>query len=534
MSSMSEPADWSGEWLPPGLPADELPPNELRAVAEPAGGDTAPGQKFEGATEALAAVEAGLAFLAHMDPASLPADTLAGCLRGFGRAEAVHTAARSRFLSVFNAQSGSADDGHPTTKSWLRWQTRSTGAAASGQVWWMRRLAVHSRIAAALAAAAISASWARQLCDWTDELPPDVREDADQILLDAAAGGAELPELSRIAEQLHDQTAPPDLDDGNGADAGDDGFADRRLLLDLHYKGSGKLSGDLTPECAAALGAVLDSLGKKAGPEDERSVTQRQHDALEEACRRLLGLGDLPDVAGQPAQVQLHVTLDQLQGRPGAAGAQARWAAAGQAGWLRSSAGAQAYACDATLAPLVTGHIDPVALASLVRDFLAAQHRPGGTAEGCGDREVGAGLPDLLVRWAVDLLSGPAGLAAALRGGTAGPHAAGISLPLDVGAPTATVPPHLRRAVTTRDRHCAFPGCHQRPAGCHVHHVIPRAEGGPTALHNLVLLCSFHHLVAIHRWGWKLALHADGTTTAVSPDGRRTFRSHGPPPAAAA
>ena len=44
-----------------------------------------------------------------------------------------------------------------------------------------------------------------------------------------------------------------------------------------------------------------------------------------------------------------------------------------------------------------------------------------------------------------------------------------------------------------------------------------------------MLLCSFHHLVAVHRWGWALTLHSDGTVTAVSPDGGRTLRSHGPP-----
>jgi hypothetical protein len=32
----------------------------------------------------------------------------------------------------------------------------------------------------------------------------------------------------------------------------------------------------------------LEALGKPAGPEDLRSKWQRQHDALEEACRRLL------------------------------------------------------------------------------------------------------------------------------------------------------------------------------------------------------------------------------------------------------
>ena len=75
---------------------------------------------------------------------------------------------------------------------------------------------------------------------------------------------------------------------------------------------SGRLTGDLSARCAAALQAVLDSLGKKMGSEDVRTVPQRQHDALEEACRRLLAAGTLPDRAGQPVQLQLHLSPGQL------------------------------------------------------------------------------------------------------------------------------------------------------------------------------------------------------------------------------
>ena len=71
------------------------------------------------------------------------------------------------------------------------------------------------------------------------------------------------------------------------------------------------------------------------------------------------------------------------------------------------------------------------------------------------------------------------------------------------------------------------------PAACHVHHIIPAAEGGPTRLDNLVLGCAFHHLIAVHKWGWKLVLNADGTKTAFSPDRTRILRSHDPPAAAA-
>ena len=61
-------------------------------------------------------------------------------------------------------------------------------------------------------------------------------------------------------------------------------------------------------------------------------------------CPRLTSSGDLPDVAGQPAQALVHVTLDQLRDLPGAVAA--------QAGWMSSRA-AQAYACDARLTPIV-------------------------------------------------------------------------------------------------------------------------------------------------------------------------------------
>jgi hypothetical protein len=47
------------------------------------------------------------------------------------------------------------------------------------------------------------------------------------------------------------------------------------------------------------------------------------------------------------------------------------------------------------------------------------------------------------------------------------------------------------------------------------------------------LLCAFHHLTAIHRWGWHLTLHPDGTVTATSPDQQRILNSHGPPARAA-
>jgi hypothetical protein len=70
---------------------------------------------------------------------------------------------------------------------------------------------------------------------------------------------------------------------------------------------------------------------------------------------------------------------------------------------------------------------------------------------------------------------------------------AGRSEPLDVGRKTPVVAPAMRRALVVRDRGCRFPGC-ERPQGwCDAHHVLHWADGGPTAVANLVLLCRRHH-----------------------------------------
>jgi hypothetical protein len=230
------------------------------------------------ATQAAAMTQAALGWLAAADPTTLTSAEQATCLAALERAAAMHTAARSKVLSAFCAGRGYEDDGQYSPKTWLRWQTRITPGAATGAMGWMRRLAAHPGVRDALAAAQISESWARQVCEWSDLLPERHRLDADQILLGAAAGGADLADLGALAEEMRRRLAPVDRDD-------DDGFDDRQVRLERTFRGAGRLDGDLTPRCAEALSAVLDALGKRAGPEDLRSKGQRNHDALEEACR---------------------------------------------------------------------------------------------------------------------------------------------------------------------------------------------------------------------------------------------------------
>ncbi len=83
-----------------------------------------------------------------------------------------------------------------------------------------------------------------------------------------------------------------------------DRFDDRAVWLETTIGGAGRLTGDLTGPAAAAVTAVLDALSAKGGPEDTRTLVQRQHDALAEACQRLIESGMLPgDGSSQPVQV---------------------------------------------------------------------------------------------------------------------------------------------------------------------------------------------------------------------------------------
>jgi 5-methylcytosine-specific restriction endonuclease McrA len=98
---------------------------------------------------------------------------------------------------------------------------------------------------------------------------------------------------------------------------------------------------------------------------------------------------------------------------------------------------------------------------------------------------------------------------------------------VEIGARTRTIPPALRRALQHRDRTCRFPGCHVRVG--QGHHVRHWAEGGPTTLANLLLLCRRHHR-AVHEEGYQVAPGPDGALRFRRPDGRPLPEV--PPPAA--
>jgi hypothetical protein len=96
------------------------------------------------------------------------------------------------------------------------------------------------------------------------------------------------------------------------------------------------------------------------------------------------------------------------------------------------------------MSPIVTGDINIDALEDLVRLCVELDARRNG-----GRDAAWAALEQAVIGKAVDLLSGPAGLASFLRRRQLGARLGGPSLPLDIGY-AETVPAGIRNAVLLR------------------------------------------------------------------------------------
>ncbi|HYY45495.1 MAG TPA: DUF222 domain-containing protein [Candidatus Angelobacter sp.] len=83
-----------------------------------------------------------------------------------------------------------------------------------------------------------------------------------------------------------------------------------------------------------------------------------------------------------------------------------------------------------------------------------------------------------------------------------------------------TIPPATRRALVARDGHCVFPGCDRPAPWCDGHHLVFWADGGPTKVDNLGLVCGAHHRM-VHEEGWTL-LRKDGRWITKPPPFRVT------------
>ena len=317
----------------------------------------------------------------------------------------------------------------------------------------------------------------------------------------------------------------------------------------------GKLDGDLTGRCAAALQQVLDSLGRKPGrtPRRRPALPRRPRRSLPPPPRRRVPA----DRAGQPARLHLHRASRLPRWRGCRATAVGTSGYAGTAGGRRDGPvlpgpARRRHDLRRPPGPIVTGRVDHDLLHRLAA-HLTRSWRGHSTRNAAPTPARTSHPAPAAARAAEAARRTPA---TAPAPGSAGPppraHPGQRRRPALRTDRTRVLAPHRdphrpgrldqpaprrRRRHRPRPRPPAPRRHYPRPAlrrprlrpaprRLPIHHIIPRSQGGATKLTNLLLLCTFHHLILIHRWGWTITLNADGTTTATSPTSHRVLHSH--------
>lgn len=318
--------------------------------------------------------------------------------------------------------------------------------------------------AAAVAAGDISPGHVTVIARCLDALPAHVAVHAASVaeafLVDAARH--EHPKaLERTAALLLMRLDP----DGQRPREND---VDRARDFSLLKRGDGCSlpRGLLTAEATAAVEAVLDSLAAPVpgvdGEPDPRTPGQRRHDGLAEAMRRLLR-GGLPAAGGVPVTILATVTLTEWEARHDTT----------RTGTAR------------------TGHGDIWTMRT-TRSAAAGGRCSGGDSSAAGGGSCG-GDADI-----VPVVVNDAG---------------GV---LCLGRTRRLANRAQRLALAARDSGCCFPDCTRPAAWTEVHHVIAWADGGPTDISNLCLLCAYHHR-HFEQAGWTVHITPDGLPTWTPP-----------------
>ena len=504
------------------------------------------------AEEALGMLRSAMGYLAAADATAMAAETQAQCLQALEQVNSMGTAARASILAAFTSGQGYSADADYSPRAWLIHKTQITKGAAVAYTAWARRAAAHPLVAQ---------RWRRGR---SRSRSPGRSALDGQAPGGVPAGRGRDPGLARPGPGWTCGTWPgwPGRSTpGPGPTTPDDGpetaFEDRSVKLETTFDGAGVLHGDLTPECAAIVGTVLDALSAPAGAEDTRSQAQRYHDALHEAMQRLVTAGLLPERAGQPVKAWAHISLADLMLLDGSSALLEEWTARVRAQWAghraEASAGggdggawldgdaAAAMACDAAMAPFVTGEVNPAALDDLVRLCVAAgpapppprssdrrptagRTRPPPTPPGPGRP---SSKPSSAKPWIC--CPGRAGWRRSCAAGSSAPGWAGPACRWTSATPRRSRPGSATRSSCGISTASGPAGATSPPRRAEVHHVKHKANGGKTSVRDCVLLCWFHHQVVIHRWGWTLVLNPDGTTTAWNPDKTKVLHSHSPP-----
>ena len=404
-------------------------------------------------------------------------------------------AATARFLELvaeFDRKEGWAQHGMASCAQWLSWQCGIGRVAATEKVRTARALESLPKISEAFGEGRLSYSKVRAL---TRVATIETEDTLLHIALNGTAAHVErtVRGFRRIKRYLE-------------RDEAEVMHERRHLLCWREADGSVTLNARLTPE----VGELL------------RKALEAAHAQLEERGADAEGGGDTD--CGAPADAAKGAGTGKAAADAAPASVSAETSAQPRPRPMLPPCWKAAHeSVSAETSPRSIGQLRADALEHIVRRFLAG----GGSRSTAGAHEVVVhiahdALCDVPESSGAEFDNGrPVAVETARRlgcdGALVGVVEGAKGEPLAVGRRTRAVPPAIRRALRVRDGGCRFPGC-DRSRYVHAHHIKHWADGGETALDNLVTLCSFHHRL-VHEGGYGVRMN-EGEIEFLHPDGR--------------
>ena len=361
----------------------------------------------------------------------------------------------ARALSAVQADQTWSFDGHRTFRSWLVGTTGISRARASREIRRATALRDHlPTFARYLAEGVVGADHVdvvvKHALGTEDRVAALEHQEFGEPALAGAAADAGVGEFTRTVRLWADRMDP------EAAERAWRESLDSEHLALAQTMGGWHLQGFLGDEHGQMLRLALDAHTGQPGAEDDRTVAQRDADALVGLARQALDSGALQRGARIRPHLIALVPLDTWT-RTAAASA--------LAGRVARDAAAGAMGADEEPEAVLTAALD----LEVLRGTVPATFEDGTPL-----------APGQLARHLCDAAVTRVVMDA-------------DSEVIDVGREQRLFTEPQAKGIIARDRHCQFPGCDAKPNWCQFHHTIWWSRDGKSNIGDGILLCWAHH-----------------------------------------
>jgi hypothetical protein len=229
-------------------------------------------------------------------------------------------------------------------RRWLTEDVLMAGAEASRLVDLAKWLGDFPLTREAFRSARLSAAHAIEIVKGLRHLPPEYRDQVEPRLVDYAFT-CRPEEIAAFIDALLDALGLDKASDVRRERR----FAERGIDVGHTMDGQRTIVGTLTPEVGEKLAKALALAAVKTGVDDDRTMRQRQHDALGDLADSYLAHQQTPSFNGAPRTVIITMDLETLENQ-----LREKWFTLPDGAQI-SAATARRLVCDAEIIPVVLG-----------------------------------------------------------------------------------------------------------------------------------------------------------------------------------